>query len=157
MRVLSTVCLFAALLSTTEALACKSLVEFDAHLSGSEPGWFKDYRLAEIVEVHRDRLVVNVKRRFDGAKIVTVAMTLPFNPNEEAHAVCETRFEVGQTYLLHLRKDGAYEQISRYNGYDIPSEDPKYQGYVRDLERASAANTSLERARRSSQPLGRMR
>ena len=147
MRQLNIATLFAVLLAAGDAMACRELVKFDAHLTGDAPGWFKNYRVATIVEIHIDRLVVNVRRRFDGSEVLPDALTLPFIPNEQAYAVCPTKFEVGQTYLVHIRMDGAHEQISRYNGYDIPASDPKYSGYVRDLERASAASSSLERTR----------
>ena len=117
-------------------MACRQLVRFDAHLSGDAPRWFEDYRLAQIVEVHPDHLVVNIKRRFDGYATLPRALVLQFIPNQGAYAVCPTQFDVGKTYLVHIRADGAHEQISRYDGYDIPASHANYPGYVQDLERA---------------------
>jgi hypothetical protein len=126
------------LLPVADAVACRQLVKYHEHLTGITVDWFKDYRLATIVEAHPDRLVVDIKRRFDASVASPAPTTLYFIPDEEAHAVCPTQFQLGETYLIHVSRGGGREQISRFSGYNIAKDHPKYPGYVRDLERASA-------------------
>ena len=129
--------LVGTLLAASDAMACRELVKFDDHLTGDTAGWHAQYRLAKIVSVSSNQLVVDIVRRFDEQPPAS-GVVLNFIPGEQAYAVCPTRFEAGQTYLIHVRVVDGQEQISRFNGYDMPATHPKYSVYVRDLESASA-------------------
>jgi hypothetical protein len=120
-----------------DARACRELVKFDEHLASASSHGFKSYRVARVLEVHPNHILVDVQKRFDGLAIGSHPVTLRFIPNEEAHAICPTRFKAGGRYLIHVVNQDGQHWISRFNGYDIPDDHERFAGYVRDLEGAS--------------------
>lgn len=134
-------------LLATPVLACKQLVQFPEHLAGTTSNWPDAYRVVEIVEAHEDRIVGRTTSKF-GVRIGDAEkITFYFQPNEQAHAICVTPFEVGETYLVFSVAKGNRREISRFNWLNVPKDHVKFKTYVEDIQRARAAYNSLERTR----------
>src|SRR6185295_11990149 len=126
-------------LAAAPALACKQLVRFPEHLAGTFPNWPDAYRVVEIVEAHDDRIVGRTTKSLGARTHKAEEITFYFQPDEEAHAVCATPFEVGETYLIFSVAKGNRLEISRFNWMNVPKDHVKFKTYVKDIERASAA------------------
>ena len=144
MRILTLVVLAALSCLASPAFACKSLAKYPEHLWGSAVGWWQPYRVVEVVETLDEQFVVIVKRNFGDKTDVEKRTTLQFTANEEAHAICPISLEVGKTYLVQTMSGTEPLQISRYNWLNMPSTDPKYDGYVQDLEKAEVRPMYVE-------------
>jgi hypothetical protein len=127
-------------LTSTPLLACKQLVKYPEHLIGTSSDWTDAYWVVEIVEAHQDRIVGRITNSFGARTIGKEKTILYFLPDEESHAICATPFEVGETYLVFSTVKGDRREISRFNWMNVPKGHGKFQTYVADIEKASAAN-----------------
>lgn len=132
-------------LAATPAFACKQLARFPEHLAGTSSNWLDAYRVVEIVEAREDRIVGRIAISFGGGVEKGQVITFYFLRDEEAHAICQTPFEVGETYLVFSTVEGHRREISRFNWMNVSGKHEKFRTYVEDLQRASAANKLLER------------
>jgi len=126
------------------AFACKQLAKYPEHLWGSTVGWWEPYRIIEIVEAHEQHLVVVVKRNFADNTDVGRRTTLRFVPDESPYAMCPISLEVGDTYLVRSMSRSEPLVIQRFNHLNISSTHRKYDGYLRDLERAQVLPMYVE-------------
>jgi hypothetical protein len=134
----TTLVLLAALSSmASPALACKVLARFPQHLGNSSIGWWEPYRIVEIVAAYDEHFIVIVKQSFGDKTDVGKPTALRFVANEEANAICPISLEVGKTYLVRSASGPDPLLISRFDWLNMPSTDPKYRGYLQDLERAT--------------------
>ena len=118
--------------------ACRMLVQFPEHLTGVSPDWPDAYRVVTISESHADRIVGRIAMNIGSDAVKGQMITFYFRPDEEAHAVCATPFEIGKTYLVHSTVEGQRREISRFNWKNVPESHEKFSTYVRDLKTASA-------------------
>lgn len=144
MRIVRLVVLAALSCLASPAFACQILAKYPEHLWGSAVGWWQPYRVVEVVEAHDDHFVVTVKRDFGNKTDVGKRTTLQFIANEEAHAICPVSLEVGKTYLVQTMTSTEPLQISRFNWLNMPTTDPKYDGYVQDLEKSEVRPMYVE-------------
>ena len=135
MRTSTLVILAALLCPASPAFACKMVTQYPEHLWGPATGWWRSYRVVEIVETSDDYVVAIVKRNFENETDVGKRIVLRFLSNEEAHAMCEISLGVGLTYLIQSKNNIDPLLISRFNWLNIPSTHPKFDDYVRDLEK----------------------
>ena len=130
-----------ALLATASAptMACRILVKFPEHLADDLPNWSEAYRVVEIVEAHKDRIVGRIANSFGRKEEKGLVTTFYFRPNEEAHGFCKTPFEIGETYLIYSTLNGRRREISRFYWMNVPKSHERFTAYVEDLRRARAA------------------
>ena len=138
-------------LAAAPVFACKILVMFPEHLAGGLPDW-PDAYVVEIAEAHEDRIVGRIVTSFGGDAVNGRLITFYFRPDEEAHAVCETPFEIGETHLVFSTLKGHRREISRFNWMNVPKSHEKFPIYVEDLQIASAAGKSREHRRDNQRP-----
>jgi hypothetical protein len=147
MRLLTSQALVTLLtLLSAPVFACKQLVQFPEHLTGNSANWSDAYRVVEIDQAYDDRIVGHIANNL-GAEPIEKKVVFFYLPNEEAHAICETRFNIGETYLVFSTTRGHRREISRFNWMNVPKSHERFETYVEDLQRASAANKSLGRTR----------
>ena len=134
-------------LIATPVYACKQLVKYPDHLTDTSSNWLDAYHVVEIVDAREDRIAGRIVKSFGGEVEKGQMTTFYFLPDEEAHAICQTPFEVGETYLVFSTTNSHRREISRFNWMNVPRSHKKFGTYIADLQRASAANKSLKRMR----------
>lgn len=128
-----------AILSLVSPLAycCKSPLLPD-HLTDEGAHWTRTYWVLKVIDINHGQVTVAATGDFGHLGETGKPVVLRFLEHEDPEARCAMHLRHDHTYLLRSVSESDPYLVSRFNWPGaVDSEDPKFQGYIKDLKKAS--------------------